>query len=150
MRRGVVLTGHILPEVRHTVIIETTDANGEALVQTTHRNKKQLAWHPLQWIAQFDLVNQKDPEQKLTLSLLCQWLAEKANLPFYVIDPLKADVPALTEVMSQEFAIRNHILAVEVNDAEVLIGTDQPFLTDWVGYLENGLKPKKIQMTKKN
>jgi general secretion pathway protein E len=91
------------------------------------------------------LVNQKDPEQKLTLSLLCQWLAEKANLPFYVIDPLKADVPVLTAVMSQEFATRNHILAVEVNDAEVLIGTDQPFLTDWVGYLENGLKPKKIQ-----
>ena len=117
----------------------------QALVQTTHRNKKQLAWHPLQWIAQFDLVNQKDPEQKLTLSLLCQWLAEKANLPFYVIDPLKADVPVLTAVMSQEFATRNHILAVEVNDAEVLIGTDQPFLTDWVGYLENGLKPKKIQ-----
>ncbi|MHA3049488.1 GspE/PulE family protein [Acinetobacter sp. ANC 4639] len=117
----------------------------QVLVQTTHRNKSQLAWHPLQWIAQFDLVNQKDPEKKLTLSLLGQWLAEKANLPFYVIDPLKADVPALTEVMSQEFAIRNHILAVEVNDAEVLIGTDQPFLTDWVGYLENGLKPKKIQ-----
>ncbi|MHA3051932.1 GspE/PulE family protein [Acinetobacter sp. ANC 4640] len=117
----------------------------QVLVQTTHRNKSQLAWHPLQWIAQFDLVNQKDSEKKLTLSLLGQWLAEKANLPFYVIDPLKADVPALTEVMSQEFAIRNHILAVEVNDAEVLIGTDQPFLTDWVGYLENGLKPKKIQ-----
>ncbi|MHA3054078.1 type II/IV secretion system protein [Acinetobacter sp. ANC 4633] len=117
----------------------------QVLVQTTHRNKSQLAWHPLQWIAQFDLVNQKDSEKKLTLSLLGQWLAEKASLPFYVIDPLKADVPALTEVMSQEFAIRNHILAVEVNDAEVLIGTDQPFLTDWVGYLENGLKPKKIQ-----
>ena len=49
----------------------------QVLVQTTHRNKSQLAWHPLQWIAQFDLVNQKDPEQKLTLSLLCQWLAEK-------------------------------------------------------------------------
>ena len=117
----------------------------QVLVQTTHRNKSQLAWHPLQWIAQFDLVNQKDPEQKLTLSLLCQWLAEKANLPFYVIDPLKADVSALTAVMSQEFAVRNHILAVEVNDTEVLIGTDQPFLTDWIGYLEKGLKPKKIQ-----
>lgn len=117
----------------------------KALVQTTHRSKNQLSWHPLQWIAQFDLTNQLNQQQKLTLNLLCKWLSEKSNLPFYVIDPLKADVSALTAVMSQEFAVRNHILAVEVNDTEVLIGTDQPFLTDWIGYLEKGLKPKKIQ-----
>lgn len=117
----------------------------KALVQTTHRSKNQLSWHPLQWIAQFDLTNQRNQQQKLTLNLLCKWLSEKSNLPFYVIDPLKADVSALTAVMSQEFAVRNHILAVEVNDTEVLIGTDQPFLTDWIGYLEKGLKPKKIQ-----
>lgn len=117
----------------------------KALVQTTHRNKEQLAWHPLQWIAQFNLQNQKDPNKTLTLKFLCEWLAQLAGIEFYVIDPLKADVATLTKVMSQEFATRNKILAVGVTDTEVVIGTDQPFMTDWVANLENGLAPKKIR-----
>ena len=84
------------------------------LVQTTHRQREQLKWHPLQWIAHFNLTDQQHPQTTLTLNRLCQWLAEKTALPFYVIDPLKADVAALTAVMSQEFALRNKILAVEI------------------------------------
>ncbi|KAE9694808.1 type II/IV secretion system protein, partial [Enterobacteriaceae bacterium TzEc077] len=61
------------------------------------------------------------------------------------IDPLKADVSALTQVMSQEFAIRNHILAVEVHADRIVIGTDQPFQTDWLNNLEKSLAPKKIE-----
>ena len=67
----------------------------------------------------------------------------KAEIPFYVIDPLKADVTALTGIMSQEFAVKNHILAVEVQADQVLIGTDQPFMTEWITNLERSLKPKK-------
>ncbi|MFH3675835.1 type II/IV secretion system protein, partial [Acinetobacter baumannii] len=65
--------------------------------------------------------------------------------PLFVIDPLKADVSALTQVMSQEFAIRNHILAVEVHADRIVIGTDQPFKTDWLNNLERSLAPKKIE-----
>lgn len=54
-------------------------------------------------------------------------VCRSAQLPLFVIDPLKADVSALTQVMSQEFAIRNHILAVEVHTDRIVIGTDQPF-----------------------
>ncbi len=97
------------------------------LIQTTHRQKDQLKWHPLQWIASFNLKDQVNPATNLTLNRLCQWLAEKAQIPLYVIDPLKADVTALTSVMSQEFAVRNHILAVEVHAEKLLIGTSQPF-----------------------
>ncbi|HCK30896.1 MAG TPA: type II secretion system protein E, partial [Acinetobacter ursingii] len=73
------------------------------------------------------------------------WLAEKSGLAFYVIDPLKADVGKLTSVMSQEFALRNKILAVGVTADSVLIGTDQPFMTDWLVNLERSLSPKKIE-----
>lgn len=115
------------------------------LVQTTHRQREQLKWHPLQWIAHFNLTDQQHPQTTLTLNRLCQWLAEKTELPFYVIDPLKADVAALTAVMSQEFALRNKILAVEIQPDAVFIATDQPFMTDWMANLEHSLLPRKIQ-----
>ena len=117
----------------------------QALVQTTHRQRDQLKWHPLQWITNFNLVDQSHPQTTLTLNRLCQWLADKSGLPFYIIDPLKADVAALTAVMSQEFALRNRILAVEVTADAVLIATDQPYKKEWVANLEHSLLPKKIQ-----
>ena len=114
-------------------------------IQTTHRQREQLKWHPLQWIANFNLVDQSHPQTTLTLNRLCQWLAEKAGLPFYIIDPLKADVAALTSVMSQEFAVRNRILAVELQNEHVLIATDQPYKSEWVANLERSVLPRKIQ-----
>ncbi|MCO8046101.1 GspE/PulE family protein [Acinetobacter bohemicus] len=114
-------------------------------VQTTHRQREQIKWHPLQWIAHFNLVDQSHPQSTLTLNRLCQWLAEKTGLMFYIIDPLKADVQALTHVMSQEYAVRNHILAVEIQADKVLIATDQPYKTEWVSNLEQNISPKKIQ-----
>ena len=115
------------------------------LVQTTHRQREQLKWHALQWIANFNLVDQTHPQSTLTLNRLCQWLAEKTQIPFYIIDPLKADVTALTSVMSQEFAFRNKILAVEITADEVFIATDQPYQTEWISNLERSLSPKKIK-----
>lgn len=115
------------------------------LIQTTHRQKDQLKWHPIQWIAQFNLKDQQSPDKVLNSTRLSQWLAEKSGLAFYVIDPLKADVGKLTSVMSQEFALRNKILAVGITADSVLIGTDQPFMTDWLVNLERSLNPKKIE-----
>lgn len=115
------------------------------LIQTTHRQRDQLKWHPLQWIANFNLIDQSHPQTTLTLNRLCQWLAEKTGLMFYIIDPLKADVQALTQVMSQEYALRNHILAVEIQADKVLIATDQPYKTEWISNLEQNISPRKIQ-----
>lgn len=114
------------------------------LVQTTHRQREQLKWHPLQWISHFNLSDHAAPQSRLTLTALCQWLAVKTDMPWYVIDPLKADVAALTQVMSQEFAVKNNILAVEVHADQILIGTDQPYLNDWLHNLQHSLSPKKI------
>ncbi|MFW1752915.1 GspE/PulE family protein [Acinetobacter wanghuae] len=115
------------------------------LVQTTHRQREQLKWHPLQWIAHFNLVDQSHPQSTLTLNRLCQWLSEKTGLPFYIIDPLKADVQALTSVMSQEYALRNRILAVEVLADKILIATDQPYRIEWMSNLQQNIAPKKIE-----
>lgn len=114
------------------------------LVQTKHRQREQLKWHPLQWIAFFNLDDHAYPQQTLNLNRLCKWLAEQGDLPLYVIDPLKADVAALTQAMSQEYAEKNKILAVEVHSDRVLIGTDQPFMNDWLPNLQQSLSPKRI------
>lgn len=121
------------------------------LVQTTSRQRDQLQWHPLQWIAHFKLRDLSNAQnQLLTLNVLCQWLANKAKVDFFVIDPLKVDVQALTSVMSQEFALKNQILAVDVQQDKVLIGTDQPFVRDWQGSLQQNLKNKDIEIVMLN
>ena len=115
------------------------------LVQTTHRQRNQLKLHALEWIANFNLNDHAHPQSTLSLNRLCQWLAEKTKLSLYVIDPLKADVTALTSVMSHEFALRNRILAVEIHPTEILIATDQPYQTEWISNLERSLAPRKIK-----
>lgn len=119
------------------------DAN-LALVST--RTREQMTWHPLQWLAKFKFVDLTQPNRVLDLKNLCQWLADLAQIEYFVIDPLKADVGRLTQVMSQEFALRNRILAVEVTDAYIKIGTDQPFDLEWKNNLQNTIKDKEIQV----
>ena len=49
------------------------------LIQTTHRQKDQLKWHPLQWIANFNLKDQLNLGSTLALNRLCQWLALRSS-----------------------------------------------------------------------
>ena len=119
------------------------DQRGYNLVITSRRNKAQ---HPLLTISEFGLPNghalDNNPENKLTLAWLNQWLAAKADMPLVRIDPLKVDVPAVTRLMSFEYARSQHILPIEVTLDEVVIGTDQPFYTDWHGNIEKLIKSK--------
>ncbi|AMN67018.1 GspE/PulE family protein [Psychrobacter sp. P11G5] len=119
------------------------DQRGYNLVITSRRDKAQ---HPLLTISEFGLPNghalDNKPENKLTLAWLNQWLAAKADMPIVRIDPLKVDVPAVTQLMSFEYARSQHILPIEVTLDEVVIGTDQPFYTDWHSNIEKIIKSK--------
>ena len=119
------------------------DQRGYNLVITSRRIKAQ---HPLLTISEFGLPNghalDSNSENKLTLAWLNQWLAAKADMPLVRIDPLKVDVPAVTQLMSFEYARSQHILPIEVTLDEVVIGTDQPFYTDWHGNIEKLIKSK--------
>lgn len=114
------------------------------LISTTPRRKDQLQWHPLQFIASFDLKDATS-QQQLSLVTLTQWLADKASLPYLKIDPLKVNVPAVTAIMSYEYAERHRILAVAVDQETVTIGCDQPFYDDWMQNLSHSLRPRSIQ-----
>lgn len=119
------------------------DQRGYNLVITSRRDKAQ---HPLLTISEFGLPNghatDNSAENKLTLSWLNQWLAAKADMSLVRIDPLKVDVPAVTQLMSFEYARSQHILPIEVAVDEVIIGTDQPFYTDWHSSIEKLIKSK--------
>jgi general secretion pathway protein E len=114
------------------------------LIATTPRRKDQLQWHPLQFIAGFEL-NDQTTKQALSIAALTQWLADKANMPSYRIDPLKVNVPAVTAIMSHEFAERHRILAVAIDSENVTVGSDQPFYDDWLENLSHTIKPRHIQ-----
>lgn len=114
------------------------------LIATTPRRKEQLQWHPLQIIASFELTDALG-KQPLNLPALAQWLANKANIPYLKIDPLKVNVPAVTAIMSYEYAERHRILAVAVDQDTVTIGCDQPFYEDWLQNLSHIVRPRKIE-----
>ncbi len=119
------------------------DQRGYNLVMTSRRDKAQ---HPLLTISEFGLPNghalDNNVENKLTLIWLNQWLAAKAGMSLVRIDPLKVDVPAVTQLMSFEYARSQYILPIEVTNDEVVIGTDQPFYTDWQTSIEKLIKSK--------
>lgn len=112
------------------------------LVMTSRRDP---ALHPLQIIATFRLMDASE-HTPLTLDKLNTWLANKANLPIIKIDPLKVDVPAITKIMSFEYAKNNYILPIEVQENEVVIGTDQPFFIDWHDNINQIIKPKTFRI----
>ena len=87
--------------------------------------------HPLALIAEQKLNSAKPPHKVLNLEALTEWLAGWVGLPYYHIDPLKIDVTAVTNTMSDTYAARFRILPVEVTAREVVVATAEPFLTEW-------------------
>lgn len=113
--------------------IDRGDAN---VLSGTPRTREQALMHPLAFIASQNLDDPSRPGSKLTDEMLSQWLAEKAKLPLYHIDPLKIDVAKVTSVISYAFAKRHNILCVEVNSEVVTIAVAQPFTEDWIPQVE--------------
>ncbi|GAA6167951.1 GspE/PulE family protein [Sessilibacter corallicola] len=113
--------------------IDRGDAN---LLSGTPRTRDQALMHPLAFIASQNLDDPSRPGAKLTDEVLAQWLADKAKLPLYHIDPLKIDVAKVTSIISYAFAKRHNILCVEVNSEEVTIAVAQPFMEDWIPQVE--------------
>ncbi len=111
---------------------------GEAnMVAGANRTREQATLHPVNYIASLALDDLKNPGYKLSEEVLCEWLADKSQLPSYHIDPLKVKVNEVTEVMSFAFAKRHGILCVEITNDAVIIATGQPFMTGWEEQIEH-------------
>ena len=95
-------------------------------------------------VANLKLADLRHPDKPLSLEVLTQWLAERAQLPYVKVDPMKIDVAAVTQVVSHGYANRYRILPIAVSPMQVVFATSEPFDTRWIADLGHVLR-KDIQ-----
>src|SRR6476661_192875 len=108
-------------------------AEAKALYNRTQAILKNTSapMHPLTALAQVKLQSAQPPHRQLTLDWLTEWMAGKAKLPFYRIDPLKVDFTKVADVMSANYAARFNILPIEMTPTEIIIASAEPFIGEW-------------------
>ncbi|RRD68275.1 type II/IV secretion system protein [Comamonadaceae bacterium OH2310_COT-174] len=72
----------------------------------------------------------------LDLDDLSEFIARRAGIEFLRIDPLKADVGRISEIMSAAYASRYGVLPIKVLPDTTVIATCEPYVTDWVREIE--------------
>jgi general secretion pathway protein E len=87
--------------------------------------------HPLCAVAHAKLLSAQPPHKLLTLDALCEWLAQRVNLPFIRIDPLKIDFTKVADVMSAAYAARFNILPVELTADTLVVAVADPYSDEW-------------------
>jgi general secretion pathway protein E len=128
-----------LPEVLDSLVAEGHIARESADKLKLESRMKKSADHPLVMVADQkwkSLVTGKP----LNIEMLSEWMAAKAGMEYFHIDPLKIDFTRVGELMSITYATRFSILPVERNNREVTIATSEPFLSEWVKELEQILR----------
>ncbi len=96
------------------------------------RAKEDYDKHPLVYLADLSLRDERRPTKLLDAETLTRWMAEKAGLPYFTIDPLKIRAASVAGIMSYAFAQKHKILAVNVADDLVTVAVSQPYMTGWV------------------
>ena len=96
--------------------------------------------HPLELIAVQKWKSAKPPQKLMTLEWLVEWLAGRLKVPYFHIDPLKIDLGAVTQTMSNAYAERFRILPVAVDRLTVTVATGEPFVRAWADDLEEMIK----------
>ncbi len=113
-------------------------ADAERLARAPNRR----VVHPLELIAEQKWQSLAPPHKLLTLEFLVEWLAGKLGVPYLHIDPLKIDLVAVTQTMSNAYAERYRILPVEVTRDALRVATSEPFIRAWADELETILRQK--------
>ena len=75
-------------------------------------------------------------QKALDTEALTEWLAQRCKMPYLRIDPLRADVGRVADVMSVAYAESRCALPVQMNSHEVVIATSEPFDLGWVPEIE--------------
>ncbi|HEY6863225.1 MAG TPA: GspE/PulE family protein [Burkholderiales bacterium] len=126
-----------LSEVMQALVADGLVPKAEADRLVADRRLHRADLHPLAVVADQKWRSGRPPHKPLSLEWLTQWLAEKAGMDYYHIDPLKINFSAVTEVMSNAYAARFRILPVEVTTKEAVVATCEPYVKEW----EKELKP---------
>ncbi|MCL6417458.1 GspE/PulE family protein [Aestuariirhabdus sp. Z084] len=116
----------------------TPDQADEVLARPRAANQTSL--HPLEYIAGHNFQRHDGSNRLMDLEYLSQWLADWSGQTLYHIDPLKVEVQKVMPLMSQAFAERHQILALEMDDETVTIASAQPFVRAWEENLRHVLR----------
>jgi general secretion pathway protein E len=137
-----------------------------AAAEAPARPRGRLDWHQLlQWLREDGWVSDEDARnvvrrfgagasslhalvrlggaglqregRALDTEALTDWLAQRVQMPYLRIDPLKVDVGRVAEVMSLQYAELRKVLPVTVAVDVVTVATSEPFDTGWVGEIES-------------
>ncbi|MGB2832065.1 MAG: GspE/PulE family protein [Methylotenera sp.] len=98
--------------------------------------------HPLVVIGEQKWKSLHAPHKVFTVEGLSNWLALRAGLDFYHIDPLKLDFGSAAKLFSQGYAERLKIMPISAKNGEAVVATTEPFSTEWIPDLERLLKMK--------
>ena len=98
--------------------------------------------HPLVVVAEQNWKDLRSTNKTITVENLSMWLASKAGLEYFHVDPLKLDYGSITQIVSKAYAERLKIMPVKVANGEATIATAEPFVTEWIPDLERVLKMK--------
>ena len=102
--------------------------------------------HPLVVVGEQQWKNLAAENKPLTVESLTVWLAGRAGLDYYHVDPLKLDFGSVAQIVSKAYAERLKIMPVKVQGNVATIATAEPFQTEWVPDLERvlGMKIKLV------
>jgi general secretion pathway protein E len=136
-KTGPLETGALLRQLVADGIIDGNSAKRLRISPPRNGDKIQ---HVLNYIVSEQLADLSRHGRTLNMDTLLEWLAGHCGQEAMRIDPLKIDVPAVTEVMSFAFAQRHRILAVAANAKEVVVAGGEPFVTAWESDLQQVLR----------
>jgi general secretion pathway protein E len=106
------------------------------------RKKDTSNLHPAVVIAEQKWKDLAPPHKALNVDFLCRYIAEKAEVDFYHIDPLKLDFTSAAQVVSKAYAERLKIMPISIKGEIAIVATADPFSTEWIADLERVLKLK--------
>lgn len=143
-QQGRLTLGDVLRMLINDGIVEKNQA--EQLYKDRKLDRSNL--HPLVVIGEQKWKSLITPNKPLTVEALTVWMAGRAGLDYYHVDPLKLDFGSIAQIVSKAYAERLKIMPVKVQANIATIATAEPFLTEWVPDLERVLGMKvKLVMT---
>ena len=130
--------------LRWDVIVDWLSEDGVISPEEAKRTvarcaQAESAQHPLVRLAAVAMTRASDGKP-LDIESLVQYLAQRTQLDYLRIDPLKVDVARVADVMSAGYAERHRVLPVQVTPSEVVVATAEPFVADWVDEVERQSK----------
>jgi general secretion pathway protein E len=129
-----------LPEIVKALVEDGLITQEMAEPLLADRRLQRADHHPLIVIADQKWKSARDPSKPLILDTLTEWLAARVGLPYFHIDPLKINVSAVTEVVSNAYATRFKILPVGITPKEAVIATAEPYIKEYEKELKQILK----------